>query len=63
MLLPQLSIGAIYVFSDEDARMRELTKLIAYENDPANLKVLAEELGLILAKRKLLPTESKEAVE
>ena len=46
--------------ADSDApRLRELTKEMASENDPARLKVLAEELKTILAKhRSMQPTES-----
>jgi hypothetical protein len=46
--------------ADSDApRLRELAKEMASENDPARLKVLAEELKTILAKhRSMQPTES-----
>jgi hypothetical protein len=58
----------MYVISDEDVRMRELTRMIAFENDPAKLKVLAEELGRILVRKKLLirkslPPDKQEASE
>jgi hypothetical protein len=32
-------------------RLRELTKMMASENDPARLRVLAEELKTIVAKQ------------
>ena len=46
--------------TDSDApRLRELTKMMASENDPARLRVLAEELKTILAKhRSTKPAEN-----
>jgi hypothetical protein len=38
--------------TDSDApRLRELTKMMASENDPVRLRVLAEELKTIVAKQ------------
>jgi hypothetical protein len=38
--------------NDSDApRLRELTKMMASENDPVRLRVLAEELKTIVAKQ------------
>jgi hypothetical protein len=46
--------------ADSDTlRLRELAKIMASENDPARLRVLAEELKTILAKhRSAKPTEN-----
>jgi len=46
--------------TDNDApRLRELTKMMASENDPARLRVFAEELKTILGKQgSTKPTEN-----
>jgi hypothetical protein len=50
--------------TDNDApRLRELTKMMASENDPARLSVFAEELKTILGKQgSTKPTEKQPEV-
>ena len=38
--------------TNDERRLRELTKIMASENDPARLRVLSDELRTILAKYK-----------
>jgi hypothetical protein len=47
---------------EEQARIRELPKLIAYENDPEKMKVLAAELERLLtleARQRRAVTDEK----